>query len=78
MKRQAHVFEHGANLDSELALAMAAAVQTDADTLFRVCLDRSQTINRAAVRAGFSIGPHDAFKIAEGRFFIVEIGLGQN
>ena len=72
------MFKHSADLDGELALAMTATMQADADALFRVGLHGGQAINGATVRAGFSISPDDAFEIAEGRFFIVEIGLGQN
>ena len=73
MQRQADVLEYSADRDAELRLAIAAAVEADADTLLSVRLDLRDPARAPALPANRTIGPDDAFEESEGGVFVVEV-----
>src|SRR5690606_5375218 len=77
MERQSHMLEHRADLHGELALAVAAAIQADADALGRVRLDLRDPVHAATVRAHRRSVPDDALQVGESGFFAVELGAGK-
>ena len=72
------MLEHGADLDGELAFAVATAPQARTNTLRRVGFHLGQTVQRAAVRTYRSVRPNDAFQILKSGGFVVKIGAGQD
>ena len=81
------MLEHSADFDGELLAALATLLEAVTGNAFRVLLARlaanarqviDATADRAAVRAGNSIGPNDALKKLESLGLVVELGLGKN
>jgi hypothetical protein len=78
VQRHAGMLEHGADLDGELAFAMAAAPQAKPNALDRVGSDPGDPIQCATMRANRSVRPKDTLKIGKSLFFVMEVGAGQN
>lgn len=70
------MLEHGADLDRELLLAMAALVQAVTDALCRVRLDLAEPIQCATMRTDRLAVPDDILQEREGGFLVVKAGLG--
>ncbi len=77
VKREAHVFEHRADLDRELLLAVTTAPQANTNALFRARLYLRDAIHAATVRANRLTSPNDLFEVGESGFFTVKLRTGK-
>lgn len=78
VERDTAILKDRADLDRELLLAVAAAIEAVADALFGLRLDLGDPVHSAAVRANWTVRPQNGLKMLEGGFLIVEIRLGKN
>ena len=72
------MLEDGADLDGELFLAIAAAVQAKAHTLCDVGLYLRYAVYAAAVRANGSVRPDNRLKKRKRGLLVVEVFFREN
>ena len=73
LARQAGVFEHRADLHSELLLTVAATPQAETNALGGVGLHLGDAIHTAAMRAYRTFRPDTGFYVIVGGLFVVEV-----
>src|SRR5437868_988876 len=78
VEREAHVLEHGADLNGELLLAVATAPKAKPDALFGIGLHLRDPVHATAMRASATVRPDDAFQMLESLGFVVKFGAAEN
>lgn len=71
------MLEYGANLHSELTIAVAATIQSKADALRGVRLTFCNPIKAAAMRAYGTVRPDHTFETTESGFLVMKVGMGK-
>jgi len=77
VERHAGMLEHGAHLDRELLLAIAALVEAHADAGLLVHLDFADAAHAATMRADRTLRPQRRLKPGKRGFFAMEMGLAE-